>query len=114
MTLQQIIAALQLEPLTPAARADNEVTGGYVADLLSDVMAHAKPGMVWVTLQIHQNIVAVAVLKELAGIIIVQGRTPEPDTVEKARREQVCLLRTAGTAFDTVGRLHALGIRGQA
>lgn len=112
MKLQQIIKALDLELLTPSAQTDSDVTGGYVADLLSDVMAHAKPGALWVTLQIHQNIVAVAVLKELAGIIIVQGRTPEPDTVEKAHREQVCLLRTTGSAFDTVGSLYALGIRG--
>jgi hypothetical protein len=112
VTVQQVIDDLELEILTAPAPTNCIVTGGYVSDLLSDVMAHAQPGTLWVTLQIHQNIVAVAALKELAGIIIVLGREPEPETLDKARREQVCLLRTAGNAFDIVGRMYALGIRG--
>ena len=112
VTVQQVIDDLELEILTPQAPTNCTITGGYVSDLLSDVMAHAQPGTLWVTLQIHQNIVAVAALKELAGIIIVLGREPEPETLDKARSEQVCLLRTAGNAFDIVGRMYALGIRG--
>jgi hypothetical protein len=112
ITVQQIIADLELEVLTPPAQTDCAVTGGYASDLLSDVMAHAKPGNLCVTLQIHQNIVAVAALKELTGIIIVQGRELEKDTLDKARSEQVCLLRTARNSFDIVGRMYALGLRG--
>lgn len=112
ITVQQIIENLELEILTRQAQTDCAVTGGYASDLLSDVMAHAKPGNLWVTLQIHQNIVAVAALKELSGIIIVLGREPEQDILDKARSEQVCLLRTARNTFDIVGRMYALGIRG--
>ena len=112
LTVQQIIDDLDLEILTEQPPASCAVTGGYASDLLSDVMAHAKQGNLWVTLQIHQNIVAVAALKELAGIIIVQGREPEQATLDKARSEQVCLLRTARNSFDIVGRMYAQGIRG--
>ena len=57
---------------------ERTVEGGYVSDLLSDVIAGAQEGDLWVDLQIHQNIVAVAVLKDLAGILIVGGRNPAP------------------------------------
>ncbi len=46
-----------------------------MSDLLSDVYAGAKEGDLWITLQLHQNIVAVAFLNNLAGIVIVGGRS---------------------------------------
>lgn len=112
MNLQQVVDSLGLEILTGAEHLAREVTGGYASDLLSDVMAHARPGHLWVTLQIYQNIIAVAVLKELAGIIIVQGREPEPGIVQKARSEAVCLLRTQLSAFEIVGKLYSMGMAG--
>jgi len=90
------------------------VVGGYASDLLSDVMAHAEKNDLWVTLQVHQNIVAVALLKELAGIVIVNGREPEQQTLAKADQEGVPILVTELPAFEIVGRLYQLGLRGTA
>jgi predicted transcriptional regulator len=84
-----------------------------VSDLLSDVMANAKPGDIWVTLQIHQNIIAVATLKELTGIILIGGRQPEKQTLAKAEEEQVPILLSDLPAFEVVGRLYQLGITGR-
>jgi hypothetical protein len=84
-----------------------------VSDLLSDVMANAKPGDIWVTLQIHQNIIAVATLKELAGIILIGGRQPEKQTLAKAEEEQVPLLLSDLPAFEVVGQLYQMGISGR-
>jgi shikimate kinase len=88
-----------------------EATGAYVSDLLSDVMAHAEKGSVWITLQVHQNIVAVATLKELAAIVIVGGREPEQDAADKARRQGIAILTTKMTAFEVAGRMYELGLR---
>ena len=85
---------------------------GGVSDLMSDVLAHAVDGNVWVTLHIHQNIVAVAAHKGLAGIILVQGRQPEKDTVAKAAEEGIPVMVSAFPAFELVGRLYKAGIRG--
>ena len=112
MNLQKLIDELALEVVTGHTGTDREVTIGYASDLLSDVMAHAKPGALWVTLQIHQNIIAVATIKELAAIIIVQGREIEKETLEKARAEGMCLLRTALSTFNIVGKLYTRGIVG--
>jgi predicted transcriptional regulator len=84
-----------------------------VSDLLSDVMANAKAGDLWVTLQTHQNIVAVASLKEIAGIIIIGGREPEKATLAKAEEEKIPILLTNLPAFEVVGRLYQMGISGQ-
>jgi len=91
---------------------DREVTGGYASDLLSDVIANAEPGNLWITLQIHQNIVAVASMKDLAGIVLVNGREPEKDTVEKAEAENIAIMVTELPTFELVGRLYGLGITG--
>jgi predicted transcriptional regulator len=108
MTLTDIIRTLGLRVLNPNAISDTEVTGGYVCDLLSDVMANARPGNLWITLQIHQNILAVARIKDLAGIIIVNGRQPDDETVQKAEEERLPLLVTEEPAFGITGRLHRL------
>jgi predicted transcriptional regulator len=112
MKLQEIVNKLSLEVRCAAHNLDKEVTGGCASDLMSDVMANSKKNNIWITLQIHQNIVGVASLKELAGIIIINGREPEKETLEKAEKEGIPIMVTKPTAFEIVGRLYKLGIRG--
>ena len=92
--------------------AGREVLGGYAYDLLSDVMGNAREGDLWVTLQKHVNVVAVAQLKGLAGIVLVAGREPERETVARADQEHVPLVTTALPAFEAVGVLHGAGVTG--
>lgn len=103
---------LGLEVRAGGSALEVEVRGGYASDLLSDVIAHGQPGDLWVTLQRHQNIVAVASLKRLAGIVLVNGREPEADALQKAGAEGVPLLVSALPTFELVGRLHDLGLSG--
>lgn len=110
MNLAEICRALSLEVRTGADRLEREVTGGYASDLLSCVMARAQAGNIWVTLQAHPNIVAVASLLNLAGVIITEGVIPDETTVSKAEEEGVALLLTPLTTFAVVGKLTALGI----
>ena len=112
MKLKDIVKEFGLEVKAGPGHLDQEVTGGYVSDLLSDVLAHAEDGNIWVTLHIHQNIVAVASHKDLAGIILVQGRQPDADTLSKAEEENIPLLVTSLPAFELIGRLYKAGIRG--
>jgi len=114
MKLLDLIEKLSLKVMSARDCLDVEVTGGYASDLLSDVMANSNEGNVWVTLQAHENIVAVASLRGLAGIVLVGGREPERDTVEKAVAEKVPILVSSLAAFELVGRLYALGIRSAA
>ncbi len=110
MTLKDLIEKLDLAVCCGGDRLSRTVTGGYAGDLLSDVIANSRSGDVWITMQVHVNTVAVAVLKDLAAIILVNGRTPAPDTKEKAMEEKVTILTSARPAFDVAGRLYGLGI----
>lgn len=111
MTLQEIISQLELTVLTqPGDFAEISPSGGYAADLLSCVMARAQRQAVWVTLQAHLNIVAVAALLDLSAIIITEGALPDPETIAKANEEGVTLLSTGKTTFEVVGRLWEEGI----
>ena len=112
MTVEDLVALLGLEVVTGRAGLDTEVTGGYASDLLSDVMANARKGNVWVTLQVHENIVAVASLKELSGILTINSRTPLAPTIAKAERENMPILVCELPAFEVIGRLYAAGLRG--
>jgi hypothetical protein len=108
MRLKTVVEELPLYWLTAEKTGDREVTGGYTGDLLSDVMANSREGNIWITLQTHQNIVAVAKLKELAGIILVNDRKPDKETQAKADAEGVTLLLAKDSAFVISGKLYAL------
>ncbi len=112
MMLSEIADRLSLSVRAGSGKLDTEVTGGYASDLLSCVMAKARKGNVWVTLQSHLNIVAVAVLLQLAGIIITEGMSPDAATLQKAEEEGIPILTTAHTTFTVVGQLVQLGIQG--
>ena len=112
MTLEELSRKLSLEVRTAAGKLGTEVTGGYAADLLSCVMAKAQAGNVWVTLQSHPNIVAVASLLDLVGIIVTEGMVPDATTVEKAEEKGIPILTTELTTFTVVGRLFELGVPG--
>ncbi len=112
MTLGEIVNKLSLSVQTANKKLDTEVSGGYAADLLSCVMAKARKGNIWVTLQSHLNIVAVASLLELAGIIVTEGASPDAATLQKANDEGVPILTTPHTTFTVVGQLAQLGIEG--
>jgi predicted transcriptional regulator len=108
MDMAFLVEQLGLTVRCGGDRLDREVSGGYVGDLLSNVMAGSRSGDVWITCQTHQNIVAVSVLKEHAGIILSQGREPDEDTVERASQEGVPLLVTELSGFEIAGRIYAL------
>ncbi|KPK69364.1 serine kinase [candidate division WOR_3 bacterium SM23_60] len=112
--LSELVKDLRLEVLCGGEHLDRSVTGGYVSDLLSDVMAHTKKGALWITLQGHPNIVAVAVLKELSGIVLINKRQPDEETLEKARNEKVAIMTSELPAFELVGKLYQMGLSGTA
>lgn len=106
MTIQDIIDQLSLTSFTDAPDKAVEIKEVYISDLLSDVMANAKEGSLWITLQTHVNIVAVASMKDIPAVIFINGRKPDGETVEKAGNEGVTLLGTGMHAFELAGTLY--------
>ncbi len=107
--LSTILKAVDAQPLTDEAESD--VAGCYIADLLSDVLAHAQPGVLWVTIQTHRNVVSVAAMKEVAAVLITCGRKPDAATVAEAAEEGIVLLSTPLTTFEVAGKLWEAKLR---
>ena len=110
MELKDLVKELNLK-IVADGKLDVDVTGGYTSDLMSDVLAKATAGDIWITNQKHINAVAVASLLGLAGVVMVGGVEPDENALEKAREENVALFTSDLTAFDVVGRLYSLGVR---
>jgi len=113
MRLSELAQKLGLSVLCSGPGMETPVAGGYVSDLMSDVIAHAEAGDLWLTVQIHANIVAVAAMKELAGVVLTGGREPEAETLRKAGEKKVTLLASRLPAFELSRRLYQLGLRGR-
>ena len=108
MNLSDVVETLSLEVMTGKDSLQNNVTGVYVSDLLSDVMGNSKEGNIWITLQTHLNIVAVAGLKNLSGIIIVGNRQLPEEVLQKAETEKILLMTTPMQAFEVAGKLYQM------
>jgi predicted transcriptional regulator len=110
MKVSQIADALALTVAAGARGLDAEVTGGYSSDMLSCAMAGAAAGNLWVTLQGHLNVVAVATLNELTGVIVTEGKPVTPEALAKADDEGIPILMTRLGTFEVCGRLWELGV----
>lgn len=108
MTVADIVKALNLKVFSGNEGLSREIVGGYTSDLLSDVMGNADAGMVWITLQTHINVMAIASLKELAAIILVKNLEPEENTLEQSNSEGIPILGTSLQAFEITGKLYQL------
>jgi len=106
MKIIDLVNALNLKVFSGSAGINNEVRGGYVSDLLSDVMGNANEGEVWITLQTHRNILAIASLKDLSAIILVKGLIPDQSTIDKSNEENIPILGTDDQTFRIAGRLY--------
>lgn len=111
MKLRQVAETLGLSVKAGERGMDAEVTGGYAADLLSCAMAGARKGDLWLTLQGHLNVVAIASLAELAGIIVTEDKPVNAETIARAEEEGIPLLSTPLPTFVLAGKLWQLGVR---
>jgi predicted transcriptional regulator len=108
MKIAEVAEQLNLKVCSGENGLSNDVLGGYASDLLSDVMGNAQAGAIWVTLQTHKNIMAVASLKDLAAVVLVKGAEPDADTAAHSNDEGIPILTTELDAFTIVGQLYNL------
>ncbi|MBN1246950.1 MAG: serine kinase [Anaerolineae bacterium] len=110
MRVREIVDQLKWDILAGGDHLDVEVTGGYVADLLSCVMAGAETGDLWITLQTHANIIAVASLLGVAAIVVAEGAAVPDNTLAKAEDQSIAVLSSKDPVYETVAQLVSLGI----
>ena len=114
MNLREIADRLCLQDLTAgfSVQEDGDVGRAHASDLLSDVLANAPAGGLLLTIQVHMNVVAVALHAGLKGVIFCSGMKPPEDVRARAIAEKIALFSTLDSTFDAAGKLYALGLRG--
>lgn len=110
MRVDDLYQMPEFQLVTKGVKGDKEITGGYCGDLLSWVMAHAQKGNLWITVQTHVNIVAIAALLELSCIIVPEDITIEEETIEKSIEEDIAILKSHLNSFEVAKILSERGI----
>ncbi len=108
MKVRELVDKLGLKVLSGENGLDREIDGCYVSDLLSDVMGNADSGNIWITLQTHKNVMAVASLKEMACIILVKNLAANEDTLNQSNEEEIPILQTSMSTYEVTGRVYEL------
>ena len=108
MKVQELVEKLNLKVLSGEKGLDREIDGCYISDLLSDVMGNAMEGNIWITLQTHKNVMAVASLKEMSCIILVKNLTPNDETIEQSNDEDLPILQTNLPTYEIAGLVYNL------
>jgi predicted transcriptional regulator len=111
MTTQDLIEKIGLKPLSKFEHRD--VDGVFVSDMLSDVMAGAKSGNLWLTIQTHKSIVPAANLVDVSAVVITSGKDVPQDTVDLASKYNIAILSSDLPTFELVGKLYGLGLGGK-
>ena len=107
MNVERLLEIPATESLLPAP-AGTLVTAAFTSDLLSDVMAHAADQSILITIQAHQNTVAVASLAGIRAILACSSRPVPADMVQAAAQRQIGIFRTPLNQFDASVAVHRL------
>ena len=110
MKVKDLLPLLSASCATPEADLEREVLCGYTCDLLSWVMGHGEEGMAWVTVQTHMNVIAVAVLSDMACVILPENIQMEAESLAKASAEGMPVLVSPLTGYEICGRMHEAGV----
>ncbi len=108
MKVTEIVEKLGLKVFSGHEGLGREITSGYASDLLSDVMGHAESGSVWITIQTHRNVMAIASLRDISAVLITCGEKPGDDTMAQSNEEGIPVLGTELSTFAVAGRLYSL------
>ncbi len=108
MILKELAGKLGITQKNKTDISSIDIPIGYIGDLLSDVLAHAQSGSLWITIQKHKNILAVATAKDLAAIVIVNGIEPEESLLSSADTMDIPVFVTPESSFVIAGKLYSI------
>jgi len=110
--LDEVRQILDAEVIVGREQMQKEVSTAFGADLMSDVLAYARPGTMLLTGLTNPQMIRTSEILDIAAIIIVRGKMLPPETVKLAEELKIPILRTRYILFETAGRLYRWGIVG--
>lgn len=99
MTVQDLGEQLGADTLV-AGDNGRCVTGGYCGDLLSWVMGRAQEGDCWITVMGNVNTIAVAVLADVACILLADHSPLDEEARQRAEAQGVPILRSDRNTYE--------------
>lgn len=112
MLLKDIKELLGCECLAGEKLLDRDITYCFGADLMSDVLRYARVGCLLLTGITNNQVLQVAEILDLQGIIFVRGKKPDSNVISQAEERNLPMLATGNLMFDTCGILYSKGLRG--
>lgn len=110
MRLRQILDIVEGTLLTSGANLDLEISCAAGADLMSDVLAFARPRALLLTGLTNPQVVRTAEVADIAAIVFVRGKMPPPETIALAKEKGIPLIAAPYTMFELCGRLYEAGM----
>lgn len=108
MLLKEIVELLKLKTFLPEQNLAIKAQGVICGDMLSYILGNGQESNLWLTIQAHQNIIAIASLLNLSAIIITDNIQPPAATIAKAQQEHIVLLGTVSKTYELAGKLYTL------
>ena len=108
MTVKDLANNLDLKNWTPDVGLDAVITGGYCGDMLSWVMGRAQEGSVWMTIMSNQNVAAVALMADVACVVLTENVKPDDDLVTQANKMGLPVFSSPLSTYHLSCRLHTL------
>lgn len=103
MEVKDLLKIAKIRCITPEIPLGKPIANLYASDLLSWVMGHVREeNTVLLTILNSVNIIAVAVLLDLAAVIFCDGVEPSEDVIAKAKMEKIPLFATENSSAQTV------------
>lgn len=112
MTLQQISKLLNAPPVDQHANLAIEINSAVASDLMSDVLLCSQAGSLLITGLTNNQVIRTCEIAGISAILFVRNKIPTPETIMMAREQNIPLLMTRTTMFETCGILYAHGITG--
>lgn len=106
MTVREMAGAVGLEALTETEGLDREIGPVYCCDLLSFVMGRAPADCAWVTVMGNVNAMAVALLADMACVVLAENAAFDREAEEKALQNGIAVLKSGEPVFDTALKIH--------
>ncbi len=108
MNLHKLAQTLDLNFFTQNVSLDKEITHAYTGDLPSDVLGYSQKGDLLITIQSNRNMIAVAFIKNLSALILVNGITPAQEVIQKAEEKNIAIFGTRKKSFEISGEIFKL------
>lgn len=111
MQISEIVNITEATILTGDNLKENQVHKAFASDLMSDVLTLDTFDLMLITGLNNLQTIRTAEMAEIKCILFVRSKTPTPEMIELAKSENMILMVTKKSMFQTSGLLFKAGLK---